>query len=228
MTPFQQQAVLLIVLWLALVAVRFRRSTPVLVGGLVAIGLLTLAALARGEVPASALGLGPPRSWLATLAFALAGLAVMLAASPLADRLATRWFAKPPTLGAFRGLQQSRLKLIAGVVVAWILGGVLEELAFRGVLLQAAQALAATRLDAPLAAAIAILVAAGGAGIIHLYQGPRAAVIITQLSALLGLLFVVSGCNLWAVILCHGLYDTVAFVRFARGTSRYAKLDRDS
>jgi hypothetical protein len=228
MTPFHQQAVLLIVLWLALVAVRFRRSTPILVGGLVAVGLLTLAALARGGVSASALGLGPPRSWLATLAFALAGLAVMLAASPLADRLATGWFAKPPTLGAFRGLQQSRLKLIAGVVVAWILGGVLEELAFRGVLLQAVQALAATRVAAPLAAAVAIAAAAGGAGIIHLYQGPRAAVIITQLSALFGLLFVVSGRNLWAVILCHGLYDTVAFVRFARGTSRYANLDRDS
>ena len=49
----------------------------------------------------------------------------------------------------------------------------------------------------------------------HLYQGPRATVIVTQLSVMFGVLFVVSGYNLWAVILCHGMYDTVAFIRFA-------------
>ena len=27
-----------------------------------------------------------------------------------------------------------------------------------------------------------------------------------------------------AAILCHGLYDTIAFVRFASGKSRYAKV----
>jgi transposase InsO family protein len=51
---------------------------------------------------------------------------------------------------------------------------------------------------------------------------------ITQLSLLFGVLFILSGPNLWAVILCHGGYDTVAFVRFASGKSRYAKLDREA
>ncbi len=56
------------------------------------------------------------------------------------------------------------------------------------------------------------------AGLVHLYQGPRGAVIVAPLSVL----FVLSGSNLWTVILCHGLYDTVAFVRFARGKSKYS------
>jgi hypothetical protein len=47
-------------------------------------------------------------------------------------------------------------------------------------------------------------------------------VIITQLSSLFGLLMVVSGYNLWAVIIGHCLYDTVAFIRFANGKSRYS------
>jgi len=34
---------------------------------------------------------------------------------------------------------------------------------------------------------------------------------------------VVAGYNLWAVILCHGFYDTIAFVRFATGKSKYSK-----
>ena len=46
--------------------------------------------------------------------------------------------------------------------------------------------------------------------------------VVGQLSALLGVLMVVSGNNLWTVILCHGLYDTIAFIRFANRTSRYA------
>jgi uncharacterized protein len=172
-----------------------------------------------------ALGLNPPASWLSTVAFALAGLALMLAYSPLADKLATRLVQKPPTLGAFRALQQSRAKLIAGIVLAWILGGFLEEVILRGIILQSIEARLSPLIAKPLAAAVAICAAALVAFLIHLYQGLRAALIITQLSVLLGCLFVISGHNLWSAILCHGLYDTIAFVRFANKQSRYSKLD---
>ena len=47
--------------------------------------------------------------------------------------------------------------------------------------------------------------------------------VVGQLSALLGPLFALSGRNLWTVILCHGLYDTVAFIRYATGVSRNTK-----
>ncbi|HEV3257458.1 MAG TPA: CPBP family intramembrane glutamic endopeptidase [Gemmataceae bacterium] len=227
MLTFQQTALLLSVIWLVPVAVRFRRSIIVLVGGLVAIGLYTLAAFAYGEVTLGDLGLGIPDSWLPTIGLALAWLGLMLACSPLADWLATRWIDKPPTLESFRALQQSRAKLIAGIVVAWVLGGILEELVFRGIVLRSVESGLTAWLGGPIATPVAVCVAALGAGVIHFYQGPRAVIIITQLSILLGVLFVVSGYNLWAVMLCHGLYDTVAFVRFANKTSKYSKLDGD-
>jgi len=151
----------------------------------------------------------------------------MLAYSPLADWLATRWIDKPPTLESFRGIQQSRAKLIAGIVVAWMLGGILEELVFRGIVLKSVESLLSGWLIEPIATAIAVCTAALGAGVIHFYQGPRAMVIITQLSVLFGVLFVVTGYNLWAVMLCHGLYDTIAFIRFAGGKPKYSNLDRD-
>jgi membrane protease YdiL (CAAX protease family) len=78
-----------------------------------------------------------------------------------------------------------------------------------------------------MATLIAVCAAAWGAGLIHLYQGLRAAIIITQLSVF-GCLFIVSGHNLWAVILCHGLYDTIAFVRFAKNKSKYSTNLRES
>jgi membrane protease YdiL (CAAX protease family) len=149
----------------------------------------------------------------------------MFAYSPLLDRLASRVFAAPPTLGAFRSIQKSLWALLGGIAVAWLLGGFLEELVFRGVVLGAVQSGAAPFAPPPVAVGGAILAAAVGAGIIHWYQGSRAMLIITQLSALFGLLFVLSGYNLWTVVLCHGSYDTIAFIRFARGKSRYAKLD---
>jgi hypothetical protein len=57
LTKFQQTALLLTVAWLVAVAVRFRRSTVVLVGGLVTIGLYTLVAIAYGGVTLNELGL---------------------------------------------------------------------------------------------------------------------------------------------------------------------------
>jgi membrane protease YdiL (CAAX protease family) len=212
-TTFQLIALLLTATWLCLVVIRFRRSTVVLIVGLFILGMYTLTALKLGWVNPGQLGLGRP-PWLPTLGFALAGLAVMLAWSPLADCLAARWFPKPPTLDAFAPIRQSRRKLVAGILAAWVLGGILEELIARGIVLQSLQAWLAPSLPLPVAAGIAILIAGMGAGVMHFYHGPRAVLIITQLSVLLGILFVVSGGNLWAVMLCHGLYDTIAFIRF--------------
>jgi membrane protease YdiL (CAAX protease family) len=225
MTPFHEHAVWLIALWLVMVGVRFRRSKAVLAGGLLAVGAYTLVGLARHDVSRQDLGLVAPTSFLATGGLAVAWLVLMLVYSPWADRLATRWVERAPTLEAFRLLQQSKSHLLAGIALAWVLGAFLEELAFRGIVLRSVEALLSTALARPLAVALAVGVAAAGAGVVHLYQGVRAAVVITQLSALFGVLFVVGGYNLWAVVVCHGLYDTVAFIRFANRQSRYSRLD---
>jgi hypothetical protein len=224
---FRQTVVFLIAIWLLAVAVHFRRSIPVLLSGLIAIGVVTLGGVAYRQLTLADLGLGIPDSWLPTVGIAVVWLVAMLAYSPLADWLATRWVAQPPQLHAFRAIQESRIKLAAGIMVAWLLGGFLEELIFRGMVVQVVEVWLTARFAQPIAAGVAICVAALGAGLIHFYQGPRAVVIITQLSVLFGILFVISGHNLWAVMLCHGLYDTVAFIRFARKKSKYSKPDKE-
>jgi uncharacterized protein len=221
-STFQLVAFILITVWLVLVVVFFRRSRLVLIGGLALVGVFTLAGVASGAVTWQQLGLGKPASWLLTVILALVWLLVLLAYSPVADRLASRWFAEPPKLDDFEAIRKSKTNLIAGILLAWLLGGVLEELAARGIVLNSLRSLLSPYLGALTVVVVSVLVAALGAGLMHLYQGPRAVVIITQLSVLFGLLFVVSGYNLWAVILCHGLYDTIAFVRFATGKSRWS------
>ena len=224
-TPFQQTALLITVIWAMLVFVRFRRSTVFMVGGLFIIGLYTLVSIFLGNITPEEIGLSLLVSWLSTFGFAIVGLLIMLAYSPVADKLATHFFEEPPTLDAFADLQKSKTKLIAGIVAAWVLGGFLEELIVRGIVLLSIEAISLTWITKPIATGIAVIIAAAGAGLVHAYQGPRAMVIITQLSILFGILFVVSGYNLWAVVLCHGLYDTIAFNRFANKKSKYSKLE---
>lgn len=227
MTTFQQSALILIIIWLVLVVFRFPRSGTILIGELLLLGLYTIVSVLYGKVTLQELGLSAARSWVSTIGFAVVGLVAILGYSPIADRLAVRWFEKPPTLEAFAAIQQSISKLIAGIVVTWLLGGILEELIARGIVLRSVEVLLSPRLTKPLATGIAVCVTAIGAGLLHSYQGRRAMAIITQISFLFGLLFVVNGYTLWAVILCHGLYDTTAFIRFASGKSRYSKLDDD-
>jgi membrane protease YdiL (CAAX protease family) len=171
------------------------------------------------------LGLAMPNSWLFTIVFAVAWLGLILACSPIADRLAARLIRKAPTLETFKVLQQSKLKLIVGIITAWLLGGIIEEVIFRGIILKSVDVWLSAWLVKPMAVALAIIIAALGASLIHFYQGSRGMLIIFQLSILFGVLFVVSGYNLWTVILCHGLYDTIAFIRFANKQSKYSNPD---
>lgn len=223
MTGFRITAMVFMLGWLVAVGVRFRHSKPILIGGLVIVGTAAIAAMLVDAVEPDTFGLNRPRSWPFTVAGAVVWALVMLAYSPLADTLARKRFPEQPDLTAYDGLRRSRTMLLAGIAVGWLLGGFLEELAFRGVVLQAVEAWLSPVLPRPVAAAAAVLVAAAGAAVIHLYQGKRAVLIIFQLSALFGVLMVFGGHDLWAVMICHGVYDTVAFIRYANGTSRYAR-----
>jgi hypothetical protein len=152
-----------------------------------------------------ALGLGFPALWLTTVGLAIAWLALMWAYTPVADRLATKCVVKPPNLDFFRKLQQSRFNLAIGLLLAWVIGAFAEEVALRGLVLRWIEMLASPWMAWPLPSALAVCVAAMAAGIAHLYQGLRAAIIIFQLSVMFGILFVIDSYHLWSVIFCHGL-----------------------
>ncbi|MBI1214054.1 MAG: CPBP family intramembrane metalloprotease [Alphaproteobacteria bacterium] len=174
------------------------------------------------------LGLGLSVSWPLTIGLAVVWTALMVAFTPVADWIATRLVATPPTLGAFKALRESRWKLVLGIVIAWVLGGFLEELLLRGIILKITQAALTWPLGVFAASVVGICLAALVAFVLHLYQGLRAALIVTQLSVLFGALFVISGHNLWSVILAHGFYDTIAFIRFANKQSKYSDLGEPS
>jgi uncharacterized protein YqgC (DUF456 family) len=127
-TIFQLLSLLLIGVWLLMVLVRFHHSNQFLIGGMLAIAIFTLVAYLTSEVSLQELGLSSPGSWPFTTGIALGWLLLMLAYSPLADWLASRWIKEPPTLQAFQVIQHSRGKLLARhsycLVSWWDPGGI--------------------------------------------------------------------------------------------------------
>jgi membrane protease YdiL (CAAX protease family) len=226
MTPVARSVVLLVSLGLWMVAVRHHAERAIFAAGLGGVVLYLALATLGDSAPRSVLASYPLVSPVRTLASALVALGAAIVYSPVADRLASRWVSEPPRLRVFEPLKRSRRNLVMGIAVAWLLGGFIEEFVFRGVVLVSTSACLSRWLAHPPATAVAICAAAFGAGLFHSYQGLRAVIVVTQLSVLFGVLFVATGYDLWATVLCHGLYDTIAFVRFARGGSSFSRHDR--
>jgi membrane protease YdiL (CAAX protease family) len=164
-------------------------------------------------------GLGAPVAWPVTLAWAAGWLVVMLIATPVADFISGVLFRQRADLGAAPRLTPDRV--FAALLTALIVSGLIEETVLRGMLLRWVENQIACRwgLEAGIAGGIGAAALIGGA--IRLYRGTRAALTALQLSTLLGVLYVLSGYDLWAAVLCHGVYDAVMFLwRATRGRTR--------
>jgi hypothetical protein len=217
MSSFQQHALLLVAVWLLLVVTRPGSSAVVKSGGLWTVALYALTALIRGEVSLAGLGLAGGRPWATTVVIALAWLALMLAYSPVADRLAIAWAPDPPDAPARLAPRKP-----APALIALPLSGLLEELVLRGITLPALAIAGSAWMAPSVAIAAAALACALASGAIQRDQDGRTIIVTIQRALMLGLLFVLSGYNLWAVILCRGVYDVIALIGLARGSAQYS------
>ncbi len=152
-------------------------------------------------------GLGPPVSWPMTLEWALGWLVLMLVATPVADWIAGRFFRPRADLGTAPRPTPGRVFL--ALIAALIVGGLIEETVLRGLVLRWAEYQVACRFGLGAGIAGGIGAAAIIGGLVRLYRGTRAALTALQLSALLGGLYVLSGYDLWAAIVCHALYEAI-------------------
>ena len=64
--------------------------------------------------------------------------------------------------------------------------------------------------DTPAGRAIALVISSGLFGLAHGYQGWAGVIAAGTIGGLLAMLYFASRRNIWAVILCHALVDTVA------------------
>ena len=168
---------------------------------LIACGLVRF----RGETVAG-LGLKQPRSWPRTLIIGIATAVVVFSAIYLSEKAGFH-----RDLSRFAALQ-GNLPLTVIVVIYVLIGaGFYEEFMFRGYLMQSfAMFFGGSRA----AWGIALIVQAALFGVSHAYQNPLGMLITGTLGALLGVVVLLSGRNLWVAIIAHGLFDASRSVLF--------------
>jgi membrane protease YdiL (CAAX protease family) len=155
----------------------------------------------------SDLGLQKPASVSRTLIQAVAAATVILVAVrfvivPAAERLA----GVPVDLSALGEGGDARAFSMR-LAQAWTLAAFGEEMVFRGYMIRRILDLVG---ESSAARAAAILISSSLFGLAHGYQGWAGVIATGSIGALLAILYFVSRRNLWPLIVCHGLVDTVA------------------
>src|ERR1700674_1380514 len=164
---------------------------------------------------------GPPHpsSGRKAVALALGAAAVLqlgseLVVGPLASRIWPGPQNVSQAIGAAAfGWQQALTTLL----IVWTLAAFGEELSYRGYLLTRAANIFG-RSNAGYALAMILVALLFGFG--HYYKGPAGVVDSTYSGLVLGCAYLLSGRNLWAAILAHGISDTLAVLALFMGWAR--------
>jgi len=156
-----------------------------------------------------AAGLTRPNSWWKTVALAVGAAAVLqmgseLVVGPLASRIWPGTQHLSNTLAsAALGWRQALITLL----IIWTFAAFGEELPYRGYLLTRAADIFGRSKAAYFLGMILVAVLCGFA---HYYKGPAGVLDSTYSALVLGFAYLLSGRNLWAAILAHGISDTFA------------------
>lgn len=161
------------------------------------------------KIPLASVGIGAWLPWPRLFKLALGVMAVDYLAIAVAAPVLNGIFGEAEQVARFAELPGNLPLLLLLLPLSWLIAAFGEEFFFRGFLLTLiAQGLGASRtawITAVLAQAIAF-------GLIHGYQGPAEAISIGIGGAVYGAAFLMSGRNLWPLILAHGINNTLGFV----------------
>jgi uncharacterized protein len=156
-------------------------------------------------------GLRRPASWWRLLVQCALLYAAMALSSRFVVPLLAQTFgatASPSMLSTIGGDEAA---LLAWLAIAWGVGGFIEELLFRGFLLNRIEAfLGGAGTPAIVASTVAICAQAALFGALHLYQGSFGFVFAGLFALIYGVAYRLFDRNLWPLILVHGTWNSIA------------------
>jgi uncharacterized protein len=181
-------------------------------GIIAAVVIIILTLWLRGE-PITAIGFGLPNHWAATILLALAlGIIIQLLSVAVIEPLADRIMKSKHNHAIIANVKGSWKVFLQWMLIVWVLVAFLEEGIYRGFLMTEIANIAGTSRPALV---FNVIISSAVFGLSHGYQG-RSGILSTGLiGAILGTLFVLSGFNLWLVILTHGFIDTIGIALIA-------------
>ena len=169
-----------------------------------------IAALWITHNPVSLLGFVSPTDWGKTILIALiCSVVIYLFTTLLLEPLLQRWSGKPLDYSVFKKAQKDWRQLVLLLVVSWLLAAWLEETIFRGFLITEISSWFHGSLMGIL---LSILIGSMIFGLAHTYQGKSGVCSTGFVGAILAVIFVAGGNNLWLVIITHGFIDTTSLI----------------
>jgi len=153
------------------------------------------------------IGFRRPASWRRTLLLGIAfGVLAQFVFVVVIDPLLARWTGTPVDLSSLDAMRGNLPVFLIMLAIGWVLGGLLEEMLFRGYLLKRIQYIIG---DQPWASAAALLLTSIAFGMAHGYQDTSGMISTGLMAIFLGTLFIRSQGNLWLPILVHGVSNTI-------------------
>jgi membrane protease YdiL (CAAX protease family) len=151
-------------------------------------------------------GLGRPPSWRRTVGIAIAAAALRLALGEFVIEPVGSQFGPPPAAPDEAGAITGDLgNAVLALLFVWVFAALGEEFANRGYLLSRA---ATAGGGSAVAHWVGVVLVAVLFGLGHYYKGPVGVVDSGVAGLILGAAYMLSGRNLWAAVLAHGLIDT--------------------
>jgi hypothetical protein len=158
----------------------------------------------------SAMGLKWPASWARIVLIAVAAAALrILLGEIVIDPLAAKFWPPSQAPEGVEEITGNLMMALKWLFIVWTFAAFGEEIAYRGYLLARAADLGN---GSPAAYWIGMVVVSVLFGYGHYYKGPAGILDSGFAGFVLGSAYLLSGRNLWASILAHGLIDTVGVV----------------
>jgi membrane protease YdiL (CAAX protease family) len=153
------------------------------------------------------LGFRRPESWTRTVLMGLVlGIVVQLAFSIVIDPLIERLTGSTIDISALDPMRGSVVPYLLMLLIGWVVGGFLEEMLFRGYLLNRLKRVLG---EGRPSVTVAVLLPSVAFGMAHSYQDISGMLSTGRIGFILGVVFVWNGYNLWLPILIHGFLDMV-------------------
>jgi len=157
-------------------------------------------------------GVARPKSWGRTILMGVGvTLGIVVSFVVLASLIQLVFPVPQADNSRFDILHNNLPNLILNVVAAWFTAGFLEELLWRGYLMNRLVDLLGNKTK--LTWVISLVGSAIIFGLGHTYQGLGGVIKITVLGLLFGAAFLTTRRSLWPVIIAHALLDTIGFVQ---------------
>jgi uncharacterized protein len=211
--PAEVVSILIVLALAAALVITGLRKAPG-IGIIAAVVVIVLTLVLRGESLAS-IGFGAPPSWVGVILLGLVlGIALQLLTISVVEPLTDHITKSKHDHSILTGVKGSWKAFLKWMLLVWILVAFLEEGIYRGFLMTEIARATGTGW---LALAANVILTSVVFGLSHGYQGRSGMWSTGIIGAVLAVIFVWSGFNLWLVIFTHGFIDTVGIGLAALG-----------